>query len=618
MVYSGPFINSIFQIGDDNKEPVSVQSGSVAVTVSYNGTSIGSIVGATPLVVLSHQFNRADNGILNSITNRISLTGKIYDRSATATDITNILSKENQLKNLFKDCPIGKLEIKCGSTVALAATGVRLLSYTTDPSPDYLTRSLGYNIDLEYYEKQSSTSHMVVTTSDSWSIEPIEEYTYEDFATSIAARTESDNPNDGSASTSSITTRTIPQFRVSHRVSAKGAMPNDDCTNEDAYFAAYREAQKWVKDRLDVPWNSNNDKGPFIGSYGTIPPNAGLWLFNHVRSTNFSVTDATYEVVDTWLAMPSGISYVEDYTIEINGDDKNIKTIKVQGTIKGLEIKAESLIKGDTSLVPDTSGKIDLASNLTANKSGGSFSFPDTNNSSSVQSNKYTNALNAWHSGVKPLLYRRASAGLNRIRYASAINPKNYLRENPPEQPIYRMDSFLNINPVTSSESHDPKRGIITYGYEFNNKYTVLSGVLSESVSINDTGPADVVAEIFVLGRKLGPVLQSLGAKTSSKKDVTIEVTVIPPTSIAQYHMNSTDCPLYFKGTIYSQIDSLIEGLKPFGTNDTSVVVAAGPTQGQVYVEKDNQSWNPVEGRYTRSVSWVYQHCNNNNFYLDH
>jgi hypothetical protein len=620
MVYSGPFINAIFSSNDNDIDTTTnLQNANPSVDVLYNSTSIASITGPVPLVTLSHQFNRADNGVLNSITHRINLNGRIYDRDASSTSLEDLLSKEKQLKDLFKDCPIGGFEIKCGGAVVLSATGVKAVSMTTDPTPDNLTRSLAYNIDLEYYEKQSSSSYMVTSVSDAWTIEPLEEYAYENFTVPISARSESDNPNQGSASTSSLNIINLPQFRVSHRVSAKGAMPDDDCTNEDAYFKAYREAQKWVKDRLDSPWLTDNSKGPFVGAYN-LPPNNNLWLFNHVRSINFSVSDATYEIVDTWLAMPSGVKHTEDYTIEVSGDEKNNKTVRVQGTIKGLAAAPTSLVQGDTSLIPDTAGKIDLSNSLTSNQSGGSVQVdPNTALTSQVSAQKYNNARDVWHSGIKPILYRRASSGLNRIVYTNNLDPKTYNLENPPEQTIYRADRQLNINPVSMTESHDHKRGVITYSYEFNNKYSsLIEGVLSENVTVTDTGPADVVAEIFVIGRSLGPILQSLGTKTASRKEVSIEVEVVPPTSIAQYHMNSSDCPLYFRGSIYNKIEALVEGLKPFGFNDPSVVPNAGPTQGQVYVERNTHSWNPTDGRYTRNVSWIYQHCNNGNFYLDH
>ena len=57
----------------------------------------------------------------------------------------------------------------------------------------------------------------------------------------------------------------------------------------------------------------------------------------------------------------------------------------------------------------------------------------------------------------------------------------------------------------------------------------------------------------------------------------------------------------------------IIEGFKPFGDRDAGVfgnLVSRKDAHGQVYVNKDDQSWNPTEGRYTRQISWTYQTCN--------
>lgn len=631
MSYSGPFINAIFNVDSNKTESpeLSVQTTNDRVTIEYNGSGIHTVTnGPTPMVTLSHSYNRTEAGILNSITNKINLNGKIYDRGATSSQTQTLFDKAKNLKDLFKNCPIGDLKIKCGSTEILSVSGVRALSINTEQSPDNMNRTLGYNVDLEYYEKANSNDDfLIVSSSDSWSVEPMEDYFWEDFTLTANQNTDPSTGRKGVAPNGSIAVKNIPQFRLSHRVSARGAIPSGICSGGTGYFVAYREAQKWVKQRLDAPWNTSNTSGAYVGSYAT--PAGDLWLFNHVRSTNFSMTEGSYEVTDTWLAMPTGITHIEDYTIDISSDEKFVKTVRVQGTIKGLDIAADNKIKGDTSLTPDTSGKIRLPEATTAHKTGGSawYSTDVANSTTSMQSYRYQNALVAWHSGVKPALYSRASAVTNRsagysnhyARNAASITA-NYNRDNPSANPVYHQDRLLNVIPWATTEGHDTKRGVITYSYEYNNKYTLLSGVISESITVTDNAPVDVVAEVFVLGRKLGPVLQALGAKTSCTKDVSIEITTMPATGIDQYFMNNSACPMFTGGALYQNIQKIVEGLKPFGSRDASVFGSASrsSTAGQVYVDRDTQSWNPAEGRYTRNVSWKYQQCNNNKYFLDH
>jgi hypothetical protein len=186
MSYSGPFINSIFRTDIESDEPVgiSIQGANTdnRVTISYNGSGIHDVIkGPTPMVVFSHTYNRSEAGILLSVTNRINLSGKIYDRAATESKFSDIVSGEKALNDLFRNCPVGELEIKCGSSTVLKASGVRALSISTEPSPDAMTKSLGYNVDLEYYEKASGINQFITSCSDSWSIEPLEEYFYQNF-----------------------------------------------------------------------------------------------------------------------------------------------------------------------------------------------------------------------------------------------------------------------------------------------------------------------------------------------------------------------------------------------------------------------------------------------------
>jgi hypothetical protein len=636
MSYSGPFINSILNTTlDQNNQSSGIDASSTndtslqgtptstrKVEIKYNGTGIHTYTYSTPMLTLSHSYNRTEGGILLSTTNRINLTGKIHNAGGDSDSITDLLAKESGLKSMFSGCPVGNLEVICNGATILAASGVRALSISTDPSPDNLTRTLGYTVDLEYYEKAPDNEGLVTTASDSWSIEPIEDYVYTNFTIGGIAQKALVDYRPTSPAIGSLNIKSIPQFRVSHRVSAKGVIPNGICGyNGSGYFVPYREAEKWVKARLSQPWTTSNTSGAFIGTYN-IPPETNMWLFNHVRATNFSMTEGTYEISDTWLAMPEGITHVEDYTIDVSTDEKYMKTVRVQGSIRGLDIASTSKLSGDSSLTPDSNGKLNLSPSNIANNSGGSATHGSHSaTTTSVAANKYENAITAWISGVKPYLYHRASSVLNASRGSP---PPSEPLDTRYQNPIFRSERLLNVVPWSTNETHDHKKGIVTYGYEFNNKTSILSGVLSENITITDNAPADVVAEVFVLGRSLGPVLQSLGTKTACTKDVTLEITVLPATGMDQVFMSSASCPLYTGNQLYQDLNLIIESLRPFGSrsaglfNSSHAGLARGVQTGQCYVDRDTQSWNPSDGRYTRNVSWKYQQCTNTKYFLDH
>ena len=355
----------------------------------------------------------------------------------------------------------------------------------------------------------------------------------------------------------------------------------------------------------------------------------GVELYNHLRNTNFSVSDATYEVNDTWIAMPTGISYVEDYSIDCSTDDRFIKTVRIQGQIRGLSVSNIPTMSGEASRqIIDNSGRINTSGSMLglSQDLDTKYQIPDnrllnnhiSKNNTTIYPNKYQNAASGWLNDIKPYLYRRAcfatnSSDRNR-HYVDKVRP-NLLVGNP----IYSYEPLLNINPVSTTEGLDPRKGTISYSVEYNNKLTLITGIITENINISDTGPTDVFGESFIIGRRLGPILQSLNAKTSTRKDISIDVTVLPPSSIEGMIMTQKDCPLYTGGSIYHQIQTIIEGFKPFGQRIEAFGNIYRPQQpGQVYVSQDNQNWSPAEGRYSRNVSWVYQQCDNSKNYLDH
>ena len=655
-----------------------------AVEIIYNGSGIHRITGPVPIMTINKTFERNGVGTIEVIKNAINLTGKIMrngiesdtDIDPPGTGLASILGAISNLERLFKSQDFGNLDIKCGTLYPLSMTGVRLVSFSTSPTPDNWTFTADYSIELEHYSTVNSVGDPLVHgTSDTWSIEPVEDYIYTYFNTEVVTKEEYHNPKllptvpsqgntvpaafvgPGGVASISLSTYNIPQFKISRKISAAG-IPNaasmpylaPNTTRNPAISGlgnrAYLEAKRWVESRLDTGFMGtiNNNTAGYVNSglgyiTDTRSPTSTLsifdrtYLYNHLRTVNFSITEGTYEINETWLAMPTGIGYTEDYTIESSTDDKHVKTVRVQGSIKGLSLVSLPVLTGDPLYMnPANDGKINLSGSLQQFPQSTFSTAPKildniTQNSinTTLHSNKYHNANSGWVNDIKPYLYRRAHLVMNSIdRNKKYVNPATPIQF--PSNPIYSNESLLNIIPISTSEGHDPKKGTISYNCEYSNKFNMISGTISESITISETNPVDVISESFVLGRRLGPVLQSLGARTSSKKSVNIEVTVQPPSSIQGFLMTSVECPVYTGGPVFGVIDMLIEGLKPYGDRGNNIWMfgnldlRTGPkngNQGQVFVTENNISWNPTEGRFSRSVGWVYQPCNNNRPNLD-
>ena len=129
------------------------------------------------MVDISDTTSRNGAGHADSKTIKIDLTGKIV-----ATGVDAVVGKISDLRKLFQETKedFGIFKIKCGTTEVFAATGVRVLDMSFNKTQDNWTQTADYNISLEYQEalKDNGTFYNVTSTSDSWSVEPIEDYFY--------------------------------------------------------------------------------------------------------------------------------------------------------------------------------------------------------------------------------------------------------------------------------------------------------------------------------------------------------------------------------------------------------------------------------------------------------
>lgn len=137
----------------------------------------------------------------------------------------------------------------------------------------------------------------------------------------------------------------------------------------------------------------------------------------------------------------------------------------------------------------------------------------------------------------------------------------------------------LHGTPLSTVVGRNPITGVITYNYEYDNRpSTTVSGALSESVQINFQYVSDLFAELPVLGRASGPILQSIQTTTSSKKSIAIEI--VMPAKTQTYTPAVPD------------VNSLISGHIPSAT--------------WVFISQNNDSWDANKGRYSRNVTWTY------------
>lgn len=686
------------------------------IVVAYAGTDIHTITGPVPLVDFSKTYNMNGNNVVETITHNITLTGKIfrdpYDKTTDSTTdnvicnnptpipsgkgIKGITSAIKELENKLGNCPAGLFQIKCAnagdSTILYEASGVKVVGYQIDKSADNWVQSADYTINFEYITNADPKAPLVRDMSDTWNIEPLDEITYEDFTVPIHQRKEWSNPKakgtnpedslnngPGGGSTANGTLRVVnvPQFRITRNLGCKGMPIQESGTTNGICFTgvgtnitnigkynrtAFASAKEWVEGELARTYNGSQWKASGVLYFVDTPSSKPLYLYNHVRTTNIDIHNGTYDVTESWIAMPTGIFYTEEYNIDMSTDEAFAKTVRVAGTIKGFSManmdymsatgNAYKAIPAPSAFPPSGSktfdGKISVAGSLVLPTSGANGSdnpildAAATSDIRTMGGSKYQNALSGWLLNIKPYLYRRASLGINSMDRTQSYIPLSQQGlpagsnpSAPPNNPIYCKEGLLNPIPKATTEGHDPRRGTISYSYEYSNSTMIISGVISENITITNEAPADVVNETQVIGRSLGPIMTKTG-RSSPRKSVSIEIVVPKPTKPSEMWISNADCPLYTGGYIYDFIDKIVEGVKPFGIADASrnyiwgntyvanansalnpkVRSAARP--GIVFLSSDQDNWNPTNGRYSRTVSWTYQQCDNTIKYIDH
>lgn len=344
-------------------------------------------------------------------------------------------------------------------------------------------------------------------------------------------------------------------YRITHSLSATGKAVYGPYQTDYNYntsptgvlkIPAWEQAKRFVQKKLGKGGSSiqyPNIIGQ-IGS-GTIDLVNSYGGYNHVRTEQINVSEGTYSVTENWI-LASGTSN-ETYTMSVSTSNTDpFVNVQIEGNIKGLR-----------SLNPN------------------SYSDPAIVLASGAYANalyKYNQISNSGKFGLTSDIYKRAN---NLVAVG------------------------LNSQPVSISLGTNQYTGEINYSLAFNNRPTnIVSGVIAESISVNDTYPGDIFAIIPVIGRTTGPILQYIGGRSEYKRDVSINLTM-DYTKIPYGNQRNTlilKKPSLVEPTA-SQIAGLINELSP--KNEPGV--------RKYFISPPTENWNPKEGTYTLNISWTYE-----------
>lgn len=395
--------------------------------------------------------------------------------------------------------------------------------------------------------------------------------------------------------------------------------------------SAFRNARQYVLDRF------RHYPTPFFLKNWAI--------VNRVKAINGSETNGSFRITETSIAVNPAYHppWADDWSAEVSVDSSFLVTVRINGTIKGYETLEpqtafEQLNRWDSEPAAGTANELKNIEPLLATPGPNTDStyfndkFPvlgdNINNmkQNSLKVGKYQNALRGLH-WLKAHLQTGSGFGnvyfspiVNRARMffqrtlalqseqTFVHNPYKYLN-NPAMIAERRLQAnfdavwnqggatqvVFNPVPVNMTESHRSHAGEIDYSVEFNNRpLNIIPGSVSESLTINDNFPVQEIAEVFVLGRRLGPILQDLGTNTAATREVNFEVVLPRPPQIAARFI--------FPQYQYQAAIDVVEQLNPkfmFGTNPYALIKS--------YITNDSQSYNPLEGRITINKGWKWQ-----------
>lgn len=575
-----------------------------SVNIRYGGSLFSNPPNsgrAIPLLTIDTAANRDIDNTILSYKTTLQLEGTVV-----GTGLSDCLAKYSGIESYFSD-PAKQnktFEILCDNINLTSYSGTYFVSSNAAKSESNWVITLPYSITLESI--YATGNAVIESYDDSWTIEPLEEVYYFDYTPkttlyeykSNATIDTSEAPSQTNLDIKSIDMpmRNFLQYRITHRLSAVGKAIDRSNPNNPAVASsksqAFFEAAKWVKERADSAY------GPFTPSPPTgvqiynqpVSSAQGLRLYNHIRTVESNVSAGSYGITDTWLALGTGVKYTEDFTWEISTDDKFLKTVSINGTIKGLEEAPNGYVVFPSSL---------MTGNIT-NEFLTSFKDQTKTN------NKFHNALYGYISGVKPYLYERASAALS-----SVPSPNNPQGRTLPIRWIGPKNIVpLNIAPLSYTETLNPNAGSITYNVSYNNKPgSWLSGVLSSSLTITDNRQSDTVAETFVLGRPLGPILEKVG-NSKAERRVNLEVVFPVPTGFKESHPQSSECVINQNRAEYKQMKELMDAFRPIAATTFASLVPTSSysisSAGVVFKTSDSQTWTPFEGRFSWDITWVY------------
>lgn len=157
--------------------------------------------------------------------------------------------------------------------------------------------------------------------------------------------------------------------------------------------------------------------------------------------------------------------------------------------------------------------------------------------------------------------------------------------------------SGVNLNPIPieTSIGRHPGLGTIAYGYTYNNRPSnIIDGAKSESIIVTEDLQSDIFAEIPILGRTTGALLQGINTKTPKRRTLNIECIFEPSGFGGGTVADIRNTLIYSKPT--GKVADIIEACDPSNMGAT-----------KSFKGVNEEDWSATNGSYRRTIVWIWE-----------
>jgi hypothetical protein len=520
----------------------------------------------------------------------------------TDAQLMSIMSKQEDVRRLFS-LNDGTADVEITDLNGLAS-GIKFIGKVQNlnfPSEGRWAGPCNYSVSLttnNFKESINGTfddagsedenSYYVSSASENWSIQEADTFT--DVL----------NERGQGANT------TFKIFKIAHNASAvglpvyqgaHGSVSYKDAQN--SFLGGVSPAEPWEQAReyvlnnigigFDLSGTGLKIKGFDNDSAASIFRLNGLSAVPHsYRAANRTVTEnidetaGSYSISEEFTIYPESGSFpiIEETQATVSRGATSVTSVALQGTIKGL----------------DTGGDSDTG----ADGKGTGF-----------EQDKILNAKKYFDSLTQTTIWKKAVA----IAGKTWIHPE----------------------PLSKSFSINNNAGTISYSYTYDDRPpNIIPGSISEDISVSDTYPGQIFANIPVIGRNQ-PILQFVNSRTAYTRSLNINVNMRNfASNWGTIESNLTDgifggfggdisaiaaASGYWAGADQNSIrhwmrqkpsipssgefQKIFDAANP--ANETGVIYDNPVIATKVFHSAPQESWNSKTGAYSYSIQWTYE-----------